>query len=114
MKAMVFGLFGGTVIAFVFWSVVGNGPPAAAQGSVYQASGELIALSAMIEVERQPVQQIAVVDPRSKRLGIYHVDPKSSAITFKSVRNIEFDLQMTEYNTAEPLPEWIRATLKRE
>jgi hypothetical protein len=114
MKATVFGLIGGTVVAFVFWSVVGRGVPAVAQPSVYQPSGELIALSAMVEVDRQATQQIAVVDPRSRRIGIYHVDPKSTAINFKSVRNIEFDLQMTEYNTAEPLPEWIRATLQRK
>jgi hypothetical protein len=89
--------------------------PAAAQGSVYQPSGELIALSAMIEgSDRQAMQQIAVVDPRMRRIGIYHIDSKSSAVSLKSVRNIEFDLQMTGYNTAEPLPEWVRAALQKQ
>lgn len=103
------------MFAFVFWSVVGQSMPVAAQPSVYQGSSELIALSAMIEgADRQAVQQLAIVDPRMRRIGIYHVDPKSTTVTLKSVRNIEFDLQMSEYNTAEPLPQWVRAALQKQ
>ncbi|MCC7086395.1 MAG: hypothetical protein IT427_15440 [Pirellulales bacterium] len=113
MKATAFGLIGGTVFALAFWSVVGRGQPAAAEHSVYQPSGDLIALSTMIEVDRQAVQQIAVVDPRTRTMSVYHIEPKSSAIKLKSVRNIEADLQMPEYNAVEPLPKEIRAMLER-
>jgi hypothetical protein len=113
MKATVFGLFGGTIFAFVFWSMVGHGVPAVAEQSVYQPKGDLIALSATVEVDQRAVQQIAVVDPRTRVMSVYHVEPKSNAITLKSVRNIESDLQMTEYNGASPLPSEIRAMTQR-
>ncbi len=113
MKATVFGLFGGTVIAFVFWSIVGRIEPVAAQASAYQPSAELMAMSMPIEHDRQPMQQITVIDPRTRAMSVYHVESKTGAITLKSVRNIEFDLQMTEYNAASPLPSEIRATMQR-
>lgn len=113
MKATVFGLFGGTVIAFAFWSIVGRGMPAVANSSVYQASGDLLAMNMTIEHDRQSMQQITVIDPRTRAMSVYHIDAKTGAISLKSVRNMEFDLQMTAYNTASPLPSEIGATVQR-
>jgi hypothetical protein len=117
MKATVFGLFGGTVFAFVFWSVAGRGLPAAAQQreSVYRPAGELIALSTMVNDDTGvPTQQIAVVDPHARTMSVYHVNGKTSAITLKSSRNISHDLDpMLEFNAAEPTPKALRATLQR-
>jgi hypothetical protein len=115
MKATVFGLFGGAVFAFVFWSVAGRGLPATAQQSVYRPSGELIALSTMVNDEAGvPTQQITVVDPHARTMSVYHVNGKTSAITLKSSRNISHDLDpMLEFNAAEPTPKALRATLQR-
>lgn len=114
MKATVFGLFGGTVVAFVFWSVVGRGLPAAAQASVYQPSGELIAMSTMVEDAGVQTQQVTVVDPQARTMSVYHVNAKTSAITLKSSRNIRHDLDpMLEFNAADPTPKALRATLQR-
>lgn len=50
------------------------------------------------------VQQIVVADPASQALAVYHVDLTSGRITLKSVRNVRFDLLMTEFNTDTPSP----------
>jgi hypothetical protein len=114
MKATVFGLFGGAVFAFVFWSVAGSGLPAAAQQSVYRPSGELIALSEMVNDAGVQIQQITVVDPHARTMSVYHVNGKTSAITLKSARNISHDLDpMLEYNAADPLPKALQGMLQR-
>jgi hypothetical protein len=62
--------------------------------------------------EGQP-QLVTVIDPRQRVLAVYHVDRASGQITPKSVRNITWDLQMTEYNSGDPLPQDIRSGLPR-
>jgi hypothetical protein len=57
-------------------------------------------------------QQLTIIDPRTRVLGIYHVDTQSGAITLKSVRNISWDLQMVEFNGTNPLPRDVRALLE--
>ena len=56
---------------------------------------------------------MTVIDPKQRVLAVYHVDRASGQITPKSVRNITWDLQMTEYNSGEPLPQDIRSGLPR-
>jgi anti-sigma-K factor RskA len=58
-------------------------------------------------------QQVVVIDPRSHVMSVYHVDKASGVITLKSVRNIQADLMMDEFNTENPLPREIRAILNQ-
>jgi hypothetical protein len=74
------------------------------------SAGGLIALGGTI-VEGH--QQIAVIDTKTYAMTVYHVDQTSGAISLKSVRNIQADLMMDEYNTDSPLPKEIRAILKQ-
>jgi hypothetical protein len=67
----------------------------------------LIALSETID---QKYQQVTVIDPGLQVLAVYHIDLASGKITLCSVRNVHWDLQMLEYNGADPLP----STLKQE
>jgi hypothetical protein len=53
-------------------------------------------------------QQVVVVDPQMRVIGTYQIDANGE-IALKSVRNIHWDLQMTEFNTASPLPRDVRA-----
>lgn len=78
------------------------------EGGAWQRSGDLIALSAE---GASGHQQIAIVNSRTQVLGIYHVAYDTGEITLKSVRNMEADLKMDEFNTANPLPREIRAML---
>ena len=58
-------------------------------------------------------QQLTVIDPRQRAMAVYHVDSATGEITLKSVRNFHWDLQMTEFNSASPLPREIRSMLEQ-
>ena len=46
-------------------------------------------------------------------MSVYHVDRESGAVTLKSVRNVQWDLLMEEYNAVNPLPRDVRAVLNQ-
>lgn len=71
-------------------------------------TGDLIALTAPAGEGRQ---QVIVVDPKSRAMSVYHVDPVTGAITLKSARNIHADLMLDQFNTDSPVPSKIRAML---
>jgi len=56
-------------------------------------------------------QQVTIINTRTRVMSVYHIEHSSGAITLKSVRNIEADLMMDEFNTGNPLPREIRAML---
>jgi hypothetical protein len=56
---------------------------------------------------------VTVVDTRQRVMAVYHVDRTTGESTLKSVRNITWDLQMTDFNTGKPLPQDIRNGLPR-
>lgn len=83
---------------------------APATGAVAAASGsELIVVPTSLG---EDVQVLTVVDPRRQVLGVYHIDRKTGKIALKSVRKIEWDLQITEFNTDNPLPSEIQSRLE--
>jgi len=71
---------------------------------------ELITVSAMIG--EKGYQQLTVIDPRSRVMSVYHLELATGAITLKSVRNIHWDLQLSQFNGVSPLPHEIRAILE--
>jgi hypothetical protein len=59
-------------------------------------------------------QQIALIDGRTRSIAIYHVDPRTGALGLKSVRNVQWDLQMDEFNSGgNPSPKEIRSLLEQ-
>lgn len=58
-------------------------------------------------------QQVVVIDSKTKGMSVYHIDHKTGTSTLKSVRNLQADLEMDEYNTDNPLPREIRAILNK-
>ena len=58
-------------------------------------------------------QMLTVVDPRQRVLSVYHIDLTTGKITLKSVRNIQWDLQMAYLNNENPLPQEIRSLLEQ-
>ena len=54
-------------------------------------------------------QMLTVVDPRQRVLSVYHIDLMTGKIALKSVRNIQWDMQMTYLNNENPLPQEIRS-----
>lgn len=53
-----------------------------------------------------------VLDPRTRVVSVYHVSPKGE-LALRSVRNIDADLRLSEYNGVSPLPHEIRSMLDR-
>jgi hypothetical protein len=57
-------------------------------------------------------QQLIVVDPETRGLAVYHIENASGEVSLKSVRNIHYDLRITEFNGTSPLPREIRSLLE--
>jgi hypothetical protein len=80
------------------------GPPASASGS------ELIVVPTPLGDKGQV---LTVIDPRQRVLSVYHIDLLTGKITLKSVRNIQWDLQITSLNNEIPLPQEIQSSLEK-
>jgi hypothetical protein len=60
-------------------------------------------------------QMLTVVDPRQRVLSVYHIELPGGKITLKSVRNIQWDLQIEYLNNDERLlPKDIRSMLQQK
>ncbi|MCX7427442.1 MAG: hypothetical protein NTW96_17655 [Planctomycetia bacterium] len=70
------------------------------------ASEGMIALAETVEGK---YQQVTVIDPKQQVMSVYHVDLASGAIELRSVRNIHWDLQMSDFNGKSPLAQEIQA-----
>jgi hypothetical protein len=58
--------------------------------------------------------QIALVDPEQKVISVYGIDRTSGEIKLKSVRKVEWDLQLDEFNGKQPSPREIRSNVERQ
>jgi hypothetical protein len=72
-------------------------------------SDQLIALS----TPTASGQLLTVIDPRQRVISVYRVDSATGKIALRSVRNINYDLQMSEFNGENPLPREIRLLLEQ-
>ena len=70
------------------------------------SSPELLALSHDSGDGRQ---QITLVDTRQRVMAVYHVDRASGSLTLRSVRNLQWDLTIEDFNSSNPTPREIRA-----
>lgn len=50
------------------------------------------------------VQQVVVVDDQRSTMAVYKIDPQDGHIQLTSVRAMNYDLQMQQFNTETPLP----------
>ena len=53
-------------------------------------------------------QQLVIVDPAKLTLAVYHIEPSRGDIQLKSVRKIDADFSLEEFNLSEPTPSTIR------
>ncbi|MDX1963799.1 MAG: hypothetical protein SFX18_11635 [Pirellulales bacterium] len=75
-----------------------------------QIGCELITHTAVTE----KFQLLTVLDPRRRALCVYQVELATGVITLKSARNLTWDMQLLEYNSANPLPREIRTLLEQK
>jgi hypothetical protein len=57
-------------------------------------------------------QQIAVLDHAKATMAVYHIDPSSGDIQLKSVRRLDADFSLEEFNLSEPTPSTIRKNVR--
>ncbi|MBN1911905.1 MAG: hypothetical protein JW818_19340 [Pirellulales bacterium] len=114
MKSLVLGIL---LVAVGVWAVAAPGPlptdgnfganpREAASLARAGAAGDLIAFSENIA---QKYQQVTVIDAKQKVISVYHVDLGTGQIALRSVRAIQWDLRMSDYNGKTPLPREIQA-----
>ncbi len=117
MRSLSWGWF---VVVLVLLAVaVGNHLPqvwgqrtSSSQPSQAAATGDTIA-SHTVELG-DGRQQITLIDSRNRTIAVYQVDPRNGAITLRSVRNVNWDLQMDEFNGGgKPSPKEIRSLLEQ-
>lgn len=108
MKRAVLGTLLG--IGFVTAAVALAEQRATSPVTAATASSELIVVPASLG---EKGQMLTVVDPRQRVVSVYHIDLATGKIALKSVRNIQWDLQMTYLNNESPLPQEIRSLLEQ-
>ena len=85
---------------------------AEALGSGVFSAGEETKLLAIPLASNDQSQLMAILEPAGQVLSVYRIDLADGKITLLSVRNIHWDLQMTEFNGESPLPREIRSLLE--
>ncbi|MEW4564194.1 hypothetical protein AB1K70_16770 [Bremerella sp. JC770] len=58
-------------------------------------------------------QMMIMVDPDTRVMAVYHVDGITGKVSLKSVRNLQWDLLIEEFNGGEPSPREIRSLINQ-
>jgi len=59
------------------------------------------------------IRVITIVDTEAKRIAMYRQDMTNGDLTLLSVRNIQPDLMLDQYNARSPLPDELRQEIQR-
>lgn len=86
-----------------------RGTPAATVPAA-TAGTELIVVSTSVG---EKCLMLTVVDPRRRVMSVYHIETATGKIALKSVRDIQWDLKITDLNNENPLPQEIRSLLEQ-
>src|SRR5262245_48607102 len=110
MRNAALGMVVGMSLAIAFVGMAVLEPSVHAQSDrVPGVPGDLIPLSWNVN----GVWYVAIVDPRQRVLSVYEINGNNAAIALKSVRQLNWDLQLEEFNTSTPSPREIRALVER-
>ena len=109
MKNAAMGAFLGGVLVILGLGLVSSPREVLAQRVSSGNSAELITLTTEIGEARQ---QITVIDPQTRVMTVYHIEPSTGAIALKCVRNLHWDFQMEYFNGVNPLPREIRSLVE--
>ena len=104
----------GFVVAIggLFWLL--SPPLTTVRGQTAYSQQEIVARPLLSSLQVQStmlpsgVQQLSVIDSQSKSLAVYHIEPTTGKILLKSVRSLQWDLQMEHFNGQAPLPSELR------
>ncbi|OHB82061.1 MAG: hypothetical protein A2V98_26315 [Planctomycetes bacterium RBG_16_64_12] len=86
----------------------GFGPRVGSYEEAKQA-GDLIALSTVVDGR---YQQVTVIDPKLRAIGVYQIELASGEVELRCVRDIRWDLQIEYFNGKGLSPLEIRSMLE--
>ena len=113
MRVAVLGALAGAGLVLIAVGALDHRNEVFAQRSgLYQpadSGNELIALPGPVG---EKGQVLTVIDPRRRVIGVYHIDLATGKIGLRSVRNIQWDLQMTYLDNEGLLPREIQSLLE--
>ncbi len=113
MRTAVLGGLVGAVLVIALGMVTTGPNPVLAQrspGAQPAPAGDLLAFATPLGDQHQ---QFVVIDPKTRVMSVYHIERASGEIALKSVRQIEWDLQLAEFNGVSPKPREIRLLLEQ-
>ena len=73
-------------------------------GAVSAASAGPGGLMAFSKAMGDGQEQLILVDPHTRVLSVYHIESATGKTALKSVRRLEWDLQLNAFNTQDPQP----------
>ena len=88
-------------------------PPASQAWDQAPAQGGQPALLAFCGEGDAEHRLLTVVEPTQRVICVYQIDVASGQIALRSVRNIEADLKLLEYNGQSPHPQEVRSMTER-
>ncbi len=103
-------LLGAGLAVLVGWVIFPSEKVLAYPGLSQTPSSELIAVTSALP---DGGQRLTVVDPNVRAVAVYHVGAANGELVLRSVRNIHWDLRMTQFNGSSPLPQEIRSLLEQ-
>jgi hypothetical protein len=110
MRRTGLGALVGAVLVLLAGLLVESRNQAAAQpNGGPEVGGELITFTSPAPENRQ---LLTVIDPRSRAMAVYQIDSTTGVVSLKSVRNIQWDLMMSEFNGVSPLPREIQGMVQ--
>ncbi len=95
---------------FAVWLTTG---PPEARGQVTSTANENAQTHVLTIPAASGGQYVLIVDTTARVMGTYDVHPEDGHITLRSVRRYEWDLQMNDFNGADPKPSDVRAIVEQ-
>ena len=114
MKRAVLGTLVGAGLVFAAAGAVGypQSTPTPQRAPYEQVAGEggLVAVSGP---SADNAQLVTVIDTRTRAMAVYRIDAATGHIKLMSVRNLNWDLQVMQLNSDNPLPQEIRSLIEQ-
>ncbi|MHC4178397.1 MAG: hypothetical protein ACYSWU_12870 [Planctomycetota bacterium] len=112
MRAAVLGALAGAGLVLAAVGTLNHRNEVFAQGVVpyhqVDPSGELIAVPGPVG---EKGQLLTVIDRKRQVMSVYHIHQATGKIALRSVRNIQWDLQLTYLDNEGLLPQEIQSLL---
>lgn len=113
MRATLLGLLIGAFVATAVVSVGSEDADLYAQRLGFDAQAPVgEGVTVLLGPAADGQQLVLLVDEQRQTMATYHVQVESGQISLRGVRNYRWDLQVEEFNGAEPSPEKIQALLR--